>query len=279
MKRYRKILRGGRYTIVTTYPVITRWDCPKARAEKKNHSSRAQRLVNDRNSRIALTAIIGENFSDSPTAFFVTPSFDAAHYPNLPNNSEYWSFCCSEAKLYVKRLRRIAKKRGGDIKYAYSVGIGEGGRWHFHMLIDGITAEDIRDTWGRGGVDYHQLYTDTKWVAAREWYCKADNINPVAIAKYLMHNASCRKVGKHPWHVSSTCVRPKVEQATIIPDSTSIEPPEGAEVLDRETSQTMYSFFQFIEYIEPRAATAPRKRRRRHKAPPHRNRSKDSKSL
>lgn len=279
MARYRKILRGGRYTIVTAYPVTTRWDCPKARAEKKNHTSRAQRLVNDRNSRIALTAIIGENFADSPTAYFVTPSFDAAHYPSLQNNSEYWAFCCSEAKNYVKRLRLLAKKRGGDIKYVYSVGAGEGGRWHFHMLIDGVTADDIRDAWGRGGVDYHRLYTDTKWVAARDWYCKADNVNPIAIAKYMMRNASCRKVGKHPWHASRTCVRPKAEPAIMIPDSESIEPPEGAEVLDRETSETLYSSFQFIEYIEPRPDAAPRKRRQRRKVQPPGKRSEDSESL
>lgn len=269
MARYMKRIRGGRYNIVTSYPVTTRWDGPKARAEKKNHTAKAQQLVNDRNSRIALTAIIAENFADSPTAFFVTPSFDAAHYPAFGKKSEYWAFCCSEAKNYIKRLRRLAKHRGGAIKYVYSVGVGEGGRWHFHMLIDGVTAEDIRDAWGRGGVDYHHLYTDTKWVAMRDWYCKVSNVNPVAIAKYMMRNASCRLVGKHPWHASRSCVRPKAEPATIIPDNASIEPPEGSEVLDRETSETLYSSFRFIEYIEPKPATASRHHRsRRTESPP-----------
>ncbi|MGM9602998.1 MAG: hypothetical protein ACI3W5_15615 [Faecousia sp.] len=259
MSRYMKKLKAGRYNLVTAYKMTTRYDCPKARAEKKNHTAKAQQLVNDRNSRIALTAIIAENFSDSKTAFFVTPSFDAEHYPSLTKKSEYWSFCCSEAKKYVKRLRRIAKSRGGDIKYVFSVGVGEGGRWHFHMLIDGVTTEDIRDVWGRGNVDYHHLYTDTKWVNDRDWYCKADNVNPVAIAKYMMNNASCRLVGQHPWHVSRNCVRPKAEPAIIISDNASIEPPDGAEVLDRETSETLYSAFQFIEYIEKKPATALKK--------------------
>lgn len=266
MARHRKRIRGGRYNIVTTYPVQTRRDSPKARAEKKNHTAKAQQLVNDRNSRIALTALLGENFVDSLTAFFVTLSFDGAHYPVFVKKSEYWAFCCSEAKNYTKRLRRLAKRRGGDIKYVYSVGVGENGRWHLHMLIDGVTAEDIRDAWGRGGVDYHQLYTDTKWIANREWYCKADNVNPVAIAKYMMRNASCRMVGQHPWHASRNCVRPKAEPVEIVPDNASIEPPEGAEVLYRETSETLYSSFQFVEYIEPRPAAAPRHRRRHRKA-------------
>ncbi len=277
--RYLRTLKAGRYNLVTTYPVTTRWDCPKARAEKKNHTAKAQQLVNDRNSRIALTAIIAENFSDSPTAFFVTPSFDAAHYPALTKKSEYWAFCCSEAKNYIKRLRRLANRRGGDIRYVFSVGIGEGGRWHFHMLIDGVTAEDIRDSWGRGDVDYHHLYADKKWVADRDWYCKADNVNPVAIAKYMMHNASCRLVGQHPWHVSRNCVRPKAQPATIISDNTSIEPPEGAEVLDRELSETLYSSFQFIENIDPQHATAPKHHRKRRTAPPPVPRSESTESL
>lgn len=279
MARHMKTLKAGRYNLVTTYPVITRKDCFKSRAEKKNHTAKAQQLVNDRNSRIALTAIIAENFSDSPTAFFVTPSFDETHYPTLSNTSEYWAFCCAEAKNYIKRIRRIANRRGGNIRYVFSVGVGEGGRWHFHMLIDGVTAEDIRDAWGRGDVDYHHLYTDTKWISDRDWYCKADNVNPVAIAKYMMHNASSRLVGKHPWHVSRNCSRPKAEPARVVTDSTSIEPPEGADVLDRETSETLYSLFQFIEYIDPKPAAASKRNRKRRTAPPPVPRSEDTESL
>lgn len=279
MAQYLKILKAGRYNLLTTYPMTTRADCPKARAEKKNHTTKAQQLVNDRNSRIAATAIIAANFADSPTAFFVTPSFDDKHYPIFAKDSEYRAFCRSEAKNYIKRLRRIAKSRGGEIKYLYSVAKGEGGRWHFHMLVDGVTAEDIRDAWDRGNVDYHHLYTDRKWISDREWYSQANNVNPVAIAKYLMHNASCRQVGKHPWHASRNCVRPKAEPAVIVPDSTSIEPPAGAEVLDREDTATMYSTFRFIEYIEAPAAAAPKRGRKHRAAPPPVPRSKDAESL
>lgn len=128
-------------------------------------------------------------------------------------------------------------------------------------------------------MDYHHLYADKKWVADRDWYCKADNVNPVAIAKYMMHNASCRLVGQHPWHVSRNCVRPKAQPATIISDNTSIEPPEGAEVLDRELSETLYSSFQFIENIDPQHATAPKHHRKRRTAPPPVPRSESTESL
>lgn len=119
------------------------------------------------------------------------------------------------------------------------------------MLLDGVTSEDIRDAWVRGDVDYHHLYTDRKWISSRDWYSLADNVNPVSIAKYMMHNANCRLVGQHPWHVSRNCIRPKPSQAVTVPDNASIEPPEGAEILDRERTENLYSMFQFVEYIDP----------------------------
>jgi len=262
MAHYVKRLQAGRYCIATAYSRIGRKDCPQARAEKRNHSSKAQKVVNDNNSRVALTAIIAANFSDSQTAYFVTPSFDTGHYPDLDRQSAYWQFVCREADNYIARLRRLAKRRGSILKTVYTPGIGEDGRWHFHMLIDGATAEDLRDAWGRGDVDYHRLYSDTKWLSDRDWYSKAKNVNPVAIAKYMMSNASsCRKVGQHPWHVSRSCTRPKAKRAVLVSDAKPLEAPDGAEILDRETTATLYSFFAYIEYIE--ATPKPKRYRRR----------------
>lgn len=259
MAKYIKHIQAGRFCYVTTFPVITKKDSPRARAEKRHASTEAQKLVNDRNSRIALTSILAENFVDSPTALFVTPTFDNDHYPVFLRKSEYWTFCRNQTQLYIKRLRRLVNRRGGQLKYVYSFGIGEGGRWHIHLLIDGATPEDVRDTWGLGDVDYHHLYTDRKWISDREWYTMADNVNPVAIAKYMMHNANFRMVGQHPWHASRNCIRPKATPAAVVPDNVSIEPPSGSEILDRESVETLYSKYQAIEYILPE--TAPAKKR------------------
>ena len=56
-------------------------DSQQARSEKKKHSTAARKLLNDKASRLQLTAIIAKNFADSQTAFFVSPSFDDGHYP------------------------------------------------------------------------------------------------------------------------------------------------------------------------------------------------------
>lgn len=251
MAKNMKMLRAGRYCLVAAYTRAKRSDSARARAEKKNHSSMAQQRLNDKKSCTQLTGIIAENFLDSKSAMFVTATFDAAHYPKLEKTTAYWPWCIAQAKNYKKRLCRLAAKRGNDIRIVYAPGTGEDGRWHLHMMISGATAEDVRDAWGLGNVDYHLLYSDAKWITSKGWWTKSGNVNPVAIAKYLMHNASARAVGQHPWHASRNCVRPVVTPTQIMPDGASIEPPDGSEILDRESIQTLYSAFDFIEYLLP----------------------------
>lgn len=241
-------------TVAYTRP--TRQDTEAARGQKKKHSTKARQLLNDKASRLQLTGIIAENFMDSQTAFFCSPTFDEDHYPILRKQSEYWSFCCKEAKLFLERLRYLAKKRGSSIRSVFCPGIGKEGRWHLHILVDGCTAEDIRDTWGRGDINYHRL-SDRAFLQdpKRQWYDRQiGGANPIAIAKYMMRNASCRQLGKHPWHASRNCKRPTVEPARVMQDKTAILP-DYAVLLNLEENNTMYSSFSMVEYVIPKVNT------------------------
>ena len=252
MAKYLKVLHAGRYTMAVAYSKQTPRDHKQARAEKRKHSDEAQKRMNEKSSLLQLTAIIAENFADSKTALFVSPTFDADHYPLFLKPSLYWDYCNQEAKKFMARLKTLANRRGDVLKYVYCPGIGEGGRWHFHALVDGVTREDVRAAWGRGDADAHRLYKDHKWVTDREWSTKADNVNPVAIAKYMMRNASVRLLGKHPWHYSRTCIKPKPEAAQIVRDGEPLPIPHGADILTQERTDTIYSRFEFVEYIGPK---------------------------
>lgn len=262
MSRYYKSLQAGRYCMAIAYSRPTLKDTPKARAEKHRHSSRAQKQLNDKASLLQLTAIIAEEFSDSHTAFFVSPTFDEAHYPDFEKQSQYWDYVVREMNKFIDRLRRLAKKRGQDLKCVRSPGIGKGGRWHGHMVIDGVTQEDLVACWQLGGIDCHRLYSDTGWLSDREWYSKGSGVNPVAIAKYMMSNAACRLIGKHPWYATRNCRRPAVTPARVVHDATAIDPPDGAYILTQERVETLYSSYIFIEYLLPDNRPADRRRKR-----------------
>lgn len=275
-KTLRKI-EAGRYVRIAITTNVNKRDSEKTRAEKKKATTKAQKLINDKMSQNALAALIAENFLDSRTAMWVTLTFDPEHYPALAKHSEYWSMCCREATNYLTRLRRLARAREMDMLAVFAPGTGEDGRYHIHLLIDHATLEDIRDAWGKGHVDFHYLKGEPHYFTDKGWRNKkTKNINPQAIAAYMMHNARDRQTGKHPWHATKNCIRPKPDRAKTVSASYSIEPPEGSEILDRQKVQTLYGEFEFIEYILPaekrKEKAQPSKRGSRKRSPVKGNR-------
>lgn len=256
MAKYFRSIQAGRYRCDYTYSRVSRYDSDKARAEKKRASSAAQKLVNDKLSRIQLTGILAETFIDYSDSYFVSLTLDELHYPVTPRKSEIRAVMERHAPNYIERLRYQAKKRGVEVYSVWWLGIGEEGRYHIHCVLRGPSWEDIRDCWQLGNVDFHNLYADHEWAAGRDWWSPATNrANPVQIAKYAMQNANERPVGKHPWHASRNCKRPKAQPARIVPDAASIDPPDGAELLDKIDHSTVYGAYTVVEYILPASAT------------------------
>lgn len=271
MAKYLRSIQAGRYRCEYTYSKISRYDTDRVRAEKKRASSQAQKVVNDRLSRIQLTGILAENFTDYQDSYFVTLTFDELHYPVSPRKTDIRAAMERGAANYLDRLRYQAKKRGSKIFSVWAIGIGEGGRYHIHFVLRGPTAEDIRDCWTAGNVDYHSLYADTAWLSdkKRGWLVQsAGCANPAQIAKYIMQNGNDRPVGKHPWHASRNCKRPKPQPAILVPDSTTVNPVNGAEILDNIEHSTIYGSYSYIEYILPMEAQPPTPGRTREKRKP-----------
>lgn len=257
MAKYLRSIQAGRYRCDYTYSRASRYDSDKARAEKKKASSAAQKVVNDKLSRIQLTCILADTFIDFPNSYFVTLTLDELHYPVTPKKSEIRAVMERNAVNYLERLRYISKKRGSEVFSVWFIGIGEEGRFHIHFVLRGPSWEDIRDCWQLGNVDFHNLYQDKQWAVGREWWSNATGrANPVQIAKYAMQNANERPVGKHPWHASRNCKRPKAQPAQIVSDDTPIEPPDDAELLDKIDHATVYGAYSVVEYILPHSSAA-----------------------
>lgn len=251
MAKYLRSIQAGRWRYDYTYSKVNRRDCDKARAEKAKASSKAQKTVNDKLSRLQLTGILAANFTDRKSAMFVTLTFDEDHYPTAARKSQRRKQVEKEAVNYIDRLGYLARNRKKKFRRVWFIGLGEQGRYHIHVVVDGLTGEDVRDCWGRGNVDYHHLY-DKKWLKERDWYSKKfRGANPVQIAKYAMQNANERPTGKHPWHASRNCQRPTSAPARLIADGVSIDPPDSCELLDKTETNTIYSQCAAVEYILP----------------------------
>lgn len=253
MAKYVRTFSAGNYRYSYSYSRINKNDCAKARSEKRNHTAAAQKQVNDKLSRIQLTGIIAENFANSETAHFVTLTCDAKHYPADKRKSACKAYVEKQVNLYLDRLKYQAKKKRSEICRVFCVGMGEEGRYHAHLCIDGIDSETIRDCWGLGNVDYHMMHEDREWLSDRDWLTPTKTVNPVAIARYMMGNGADRAVGQHPWHASRNCKRGSFGTAKLVPDSFSIAPEEAAVILDGEKTEGQWAEHRFIEFLIPSA--------------------------
>lgn len=267
-KRRRKI-SCGRYAAEYCFSRGHRYDCPKARAEKRHHTSQVQQALNDKNALIYNAAVIAGTFLDDPTALFATLTLDDGHYPFSDRAGESLGKILKLLDNYIARLQRLAKRRNTKLAYGWSPGKGDLGRYHIHMLIKGLSREDALTVWGMGEVKACHLYKDTAFLADREWMCSGrKEVNPEAIARYMMQNAQpLRKVGGRLIHFSRSCQRPEVEESTPVADGFRLEAPEGSTTVDARTESTMYSSFAFVSYLLPWQRPRKRKRKLRGAAP------------
>lgn len=258
-----KTIAAGRYRFSVAYRKRSRTDSPKARAAKTQHSSAAQKLLNRKLSLLGLTAIIAANFSDSPTAQFVTLTFDSDHYPAGLKESELHGHANAEAKLFLQRAKRLCSHRRTELRTVYVIGGGNNIRYHIHLCVDGLTGEDIRGLWDRGNADYHLLSCRQDDPMKWDWMTEEGNVNPAQIAGYMDENAECCPLGRHRWHASKNCLRAETQETYEIPDAVPIPCPDGAEVLTEGRESNQYSEFRTLEIILPRTENIPERSRKK----------------
>lgn len=252
-----KTIGAGRWRFSVAYQKRERKDTPRVRAAKTEHSTAAQKVLNRRMSHVGLTGIIAENFADAPGAMFVTLTFDSKHYPAGAKESEQWDYAYKEGKLFLQRAKRLCARRQQELRTVYVVAGGNNIRHHIHLLCDALTGDDLRALWDRGNVDFHPLAVRQddpfKWDFVRD----GGNVDPAQIAGYLMENAACCPLGKHPWHASKNCVRAETVETYELPDRVPIPAPEDADIIHEETHSNSYSEFKILELILPSAGIVP----------------------
>lgn len=263
MSKRRRKLSCGRYAAEYVYSRLTRRDCPRARGEKRRHTSQVQQALNDKNALVYNAAVIAGTFLDDRSSLFVTLTIDNAHYPNEPRGSQREAAIRRQLDNYIARLQRLSRRRGIVLAYGWALGLGEGGRLHIHMLTRGPTPEDVRTVWGLGNVDFHYLTGDIAFLAGRDWNCRnTRDVNPEAIARYMIDNAKpLRRLGGRLIHFSRSCTRPVTEEPAAVPNGYRLEAPEDSAVCDARSEDTMYSSFSFVSYMLPPPKRTARKRR------------------
>ena len=116
-----------------------------------------------------------------------------------------------DLRKFMRKLRRIYKKAGQELKYISVSAIGKRGSYHHHLIITGIDLRLITKLWNKGGM--HPVFL----------YSKCDYKN---LAQYFIDQTNeegGRTVGRR-WNCSRNIIHP-VAKVTEVDAETWREPP------------------------------------------------------
>lgn len=125
-----------------------------------------------------------------------------------------------EVARYTRRLRSIAKKKKTEVKYIYVFGIGKKAK-HIHMIVSGLTAEELSEAWTAGHVNQTKIYSENLRDLANYFMKNAENSRKRLIEAGL-------KPGRR-YNGSRNLKKPKVTHRVIKANTfrTEIREPKG----------------------------------------------------
>lgn len=242
LKRHKRRKFSGCVCEQIVYTVGEGADKKTSKPRKPRFASKEERNeFNRKNSEKKFAALVNATFG--PTSIYSTLTF--AQDCEVHTAEE----CRRERDRFYRRLLR----RYPDAKIALVYGRGKStSRFHLHMISDGIPAEAIAETWGRGSV------AEAKPLRKHNFYIHADG-NKVdhgqdytALANYL-HGHWREEFGGHRWKASRTCIKPEPEPATeAIRDYSQERPPvapKGYILVEARATQYGYLYFKYV--IDP----------------------------
>ena len=141
-RKYReKIYKCGDYMDIHLYPV---YKMNGKRKAKYKETKASQQRLNDKNSANALSRLINLNFTENDYALHLT--YDQESLPASPEEAQ------KNIQNFIRRLKRVYKKQGAELKYIHITEQGEkSDRVHHHLIISGeVDRTTIESVWHLG---------------------------------------------------------------------------------------------------------------------------------
>lgn len=137
----------GDYLDTQIYPVF---QAPGKRRKKCKPTKEIQEQINQRNAERKLTRLVHANF---------TPEDLALHLTYKPGSEPETEEAAKKVlSNYLRRLKRLYKKLGLELKYISCIEIGKKGRVHNHLIISGgADRDELEKLWGLGYANSKRL--------------------------------------------------------------------------------------------------------------------------
>lgn len=155
----------GDYIDADIYPVFQ----PAGKRRKKcKPTSEIQKKLNQRNAAKHLVHMVRSNFGSEDMAEHLT--YRPGEEPGTMEEAR------RDLYNYIRRLKRIYKKRGIELKYISCTERGKkSGRYHHHLIVTGgVDRDTLEKAWGKGYANSKRLQFEEDGMAALAHYMVKD---------------------------------------------------------------------------------------------------------
>lgn len=184
-----KTIKSGNVVEVEIYPEFSKADLKKHKEIRRR--SKAQKNLNDKNSKKKLQRLINTNFSEND--IWATLTYVPKYLPK--NMGE----ALKNMQNYIRKLNRIRKKKGkSNARYVY-ITEHSSVRCHHHLIISGdMSLDEIEFNWTKGRRNN-----------ARRIHEDENGLDGLAL--YMTKEARNEKYAKR-WNQSKNLKQPKVKK-------------------------------------------------------------------
>lgn len=227
--KWKKIIVAGDLVVEAVYPAISRYDAPKARAEKKKLSTEAQQRMNRVYSRQKLELMLAANFKRGDLV--VTLTYDDAHKPKDRKAAE------AKLKYFRSKLSAARKKKHRELVMVWNTECKHGdGRYHHHAVINATKSDYalLLSLWGQGEIEIRPLQIDREK-------------NYASLAAYMCKETP-EKAGQRTWSYTRNAAKPEIETFRVEGDTT-LNVPKGAMTLGEASEKNAYGSYKWVKYI------------------------------
>ncbi len=233
MAKRKKTIVAGRIVKTVIYTAPEPVDGQRARAEKSRMTTAARKAINNKTARGRLEMLLAANYSGRD--LFVTLTYRDEDLP--PTRAE----AVERLRAFIKTFRDQRRRNGQTLKYLYTTEEKHGeARLHHHLVINatGADIEVLRSLWTCGDI------VDIEYIGARDYE---------GLALYMTkESAAGRPVGAQMWTASRNMVKP-MEKSVYVSNDTTLSPPIGCHVLEKEERVTEFGSYCYIKYKVPQS--------------------------
>ena len=240
MKYLKKTYKAGNtIEVQKTYSAV--WGRSLTKAGKTGKSRLSVQQYNDRVAVRNCTRSINANFK--PKDLFLTLTYRRGS-KITPEEAQ------KHREKFLRNLRRYFFRQGEEMHYIGTIGVGERGAIHHHIIIDSMDPRELQQFWPYGRVDCQPLHEDGE-------YSK--------LAAYICHQNreyKGQKIGGKRWYCSKNLIKPQafVEEVSAKEWREPPQPVKGY-IIDPDSIEAGYNPVTGIPYLFYRMIKIPPKSR------------------